>query len=60
MKVASAMGMLRNLVFVASITLILSTAAFAEIPQYGIADEADDGAKFGERACADTWNSYEW
>ena len=32
--------MLRNLVFVASITLILSTAAFAEIPQYGIADEA--------------------
>lgn len=33
--------MLRNLVFVASITLILSTAAFAETPQYGIAaDEA--------------------
>src|SRR6476660_5289261 len=32
--------MLRNLVFVASNTLILSTAVFAEIPQYGIADEA--------------------
>src|SRR6476659_7737194 len=32
--------MLRNLVFVASNMLILSTAVFAEIPQYGIADEA--------------------
>jgi hypothetical protein len=31
--------MLRNLVFVASITLI-STAAFAETPQYGTAEEA--------------------